>query len=54
MVSWIFDLSSRFGFKEETAYCAVNIVDKTLGLKRILLDRLPLLGVTALFMATKY
>lgn len=54
LVSWMFELSDRFRFKLETIYCAVNIVDRGLGLLKISLEKLPLLGVTALFMATKY
>ena len=53
-MTWIFDLSSRFYFKLETSLAAINIVDRALGLFKISLERLPLLGITALFMATKY
>lgn len=50
----MFELGERFQFKEETAYNAVNIVDRSLGFLKISLEKLPLLGITALFMATKY
>lgn len=53
-MSWIMDLSSRFYFKLETSLAAINIVDRALGLFKISLEKLPLLGITALFMATKY
>lgn len=51
---WMVELSNRFQFKQETALSAINIVDRALGMMRISLDRFPLLGITALFMATKY
>lgn len=54
LMSWIMDLSSRFYFKLETSLAAINIVDRALGLFKISLEKLPLLGITALFMATKY
>jgi hypothetical protein len=54
LITWVFDLSSRFQFKIETSFCATNIIDRALGLFKISMDRLPLLGITALFMATKY
>lgn len=51
---WIFELCSQFGFREETGFLTVNIIDRITGLKRISNEILPLLGVTALFMAAKY
>ena len=54
LADWIFQLVDRFRFRTETAFLAVNIVDRVLGLKPVLTEKLALLGVTALVMASKY
>lgn len=53
-MGWMLELAGRFGFRAETGLLAVNIVDRGLGVLRVGVEGLPRLGVTALFMATKY
>lgn len=54
LISWIFELNSRFLFRLQTGFLATNIIDRALGILKVSVDLLPLLGITALFMATKY
>lgn len=54
LTSWIFDVSTRYNFKSETGFLAVNITDRILGLRTVGMNDLAILGVTSLFMAAKY
>lgn len=54
LADWIFQLVDRFHFRSETAFLAINILDRVLGLRDVKTERLAILGVTALVMAAKY
>lgn len=54
LVDWLIEVHTRFHLLPETLFLAVNIVDRFLSLKVVQLDRLQLVGVTAMFIASKY
>jgi G2/mitotic-specific cyclin 2 len=54
LVDWLIEVHTRFHLLPETLYLAVNIVDRFLSQKVVPLDKLQLVGVTAMFIASKY
>ncbi|KAL7276351.1 G2/mitotic-specific cyclin [Rhizina undulata] len=54
LVDWLIEVHTRFRLLPETLFLAVNIVDRFLSNKVVLLDKLQLVGVTAMFIAAKY
>ncbi len=54
LVDWLIEVHGRFHLLPETLYLAVNIVDRFLSLKVVQLDRLQLVGIAAMFIASKY
>jgi hypothetical protein len=54
LVDWLIEVHAKFGMLPETLYLAVNIIDRFLSTKLVQLDRLQLVGVTAMFIAAKY
>lgn len=54
LVDWLLEVHARFRLLPETMFLAVNIIDRFLSRKIVQLDRLQLVGVTALFIASKY
>ncbi|SPQ18983.1 757c7644-b091-46a8-8a87-25968dafb91e [Thermothielavioides terrestris] len=54
LVDWLVEVHTRFGLLPETLFLAVNIVDRFLSEKVVQLDRLQLVGITAMFIASKY
>ncbi|KAI9886425.1 MAG: hypothetical protein M1823_001743 [Watsoniomyces obsoletus] len=54
LVDWLIEVHTRFMLLPETLFLAVNIVDRFLSLKVVQLDKFQLVGVTALFIASKY
>lgn len=54
LIDWLLEVHIKFHLLPETLYLAVNIIDRFLSEKVIQLDRLQLVGVTALFIASKY
>lgn len=54
LVDWLLEVHSRFRLLPETLFLAVNIIDRFLSSKVVQLDRLQLVGVTAMFIASKY
>ncbi len=54
LVDWLIEVHTRFHLLPETLFLAVNIIDRFLSEKVVLLDRLQLVGVTAMFIASKY
>jgi hypothetical protein len=53
LIDWLIDVHYKFGFKEETLYITIYIIDSYLSLKQIERCNLQLLGITALFIACK-
>lgn len=54
LVDWLLEVHTRFSLLPETFYLTVNIIDRFLTSKVIQLERLQLVGVTAMFIASKY
>lgn len=54
LVDWLLEVHTRFRLLPETLFLAVNIIDRFLPTKIVQLDRLQLVGVTAMFIASKY
>lgn len=54
LVDWLIEVHTRFRLLPETLFLAVNIVDRFLSRKSIPLDKFQLVGVTAMFIASKY
>lgn len=54
LIDWLLEVHTRFHLLPETLYLTVNIIDRFLSRKVIQLDRLQLVGVTAMFIASKY
>ena len=54
LVDWLIEVHTRFHLLPETLFLAVNIIDRFLSNKVVPLERLQLVGVTAMFIASKY
>ncbi|KAL9101093.1 MAG: hypothetical protein Q9163_003608 [Psora crenata] len=54
LVDWLVEVHTRFNLLPETIFLAVNIVDRFLSARIVELEKLQLVGVTAMFIASKY
>ncbi|KAE8396526.1 cyclin-like protein [Aspergillus alliaceus] len=54
LVDWLIEVHTRFRLLPETLFLAVNIIDRFLSAEVVALDRLQLVGVAAMFIASKY
>ena len=54
LVDWLLEVHTRFHLLPETFYLTVNLIDRFLSCKVVQLERLQLVGVTAMFIASKY
>ena len=54
LVDWLIEVHHRFHLLPETLFLCINIIDRFLSKKVVRLDRLQLVGITALFIASKY
>ncbi|KAI9891821.1 MAG: G2/mitotic-specific cyclin [Vezdaea aestivalis] len=54
LVDWLIEVHARFHLLPETLFLTVNIIDRFLSAKVVQLERLQLVGVTAMFIASKY
>lgn len=54
LVDWLLEVHTRFRLLPETLFLTVNIIDRFLSERTVQLDRLQLVGVTAMFIAAKY
>ena len=54
LIDWLISLQNKFFFNIKTLFLTVNLIDRYLSKKPILRTRFQLLGVTALFIASKY
>lgn len=54
LVDWLIEVHTRFRLLPETLFLAVNIIDRFLSNKVVMLDKLQLVGVAAMFVAAKY
>ncbi|KAI1107691.1 A/B/D/E cyclin [Jackrogersella minutella] len=54
LVDWMIEVHTRFHLLPETLFLATNIIDRFLSQKVVQLDRVQLVGITAMFIAAKY
>lgn len=54
LLDWIVEVHNRFQLLPETLYLTVNIIDRFLSRKSIVLNKFQLVGAAALFIAAKY
>ncbi|PHH68828.1 hypothetical protein CDD80_7208 [Ophiocordyceps camponoti-rufipedis] len=54
LIDWLIEVHTRFHLLPETLFLAVNIIDRFLSEKVVQLERLQLVGITAMFIASKY
>ena len=54
LVDWLIEVHTRFHLLPETMFLAVNIIDRFLSARVVELEKLQLVGITAMFIASKY
>ncbi|KAJ3300401.1 hypothetical protein HK104_000915 [Borealophlyctis nickersoniae] len=54
LVDWLIDVHYKFRLLPETLYLSVNIVDRFLSMRVVSMQKLQLVGATAMFIAAKY
>ena len=54
LIDWLIDVHMKFKLSHETLFLAVNIIDRYLSKNQIHREKLQLLGISALFLASKY
>ncbi|ORY00640.1 B-type cyclin [Basidiobolus meristosporus CBS 931.73] len=54
LLDWLVQVHERFGMLQETLFLSVNYIDRFLSLKEVSIEKLQLVGTTALFIAAKY
>lgn len=54
LVDWLVEVHTRFHLLPETIFLAVNIIDRFLSNRTVELEKLQLVGITAMFIASKY
>jgi len=54
LVDWLVDVHIRFKLLPETLYLTVNLIDRYLEKEHVMRDKLQLVGVTAMLIASKY
>ncbi len=54
LVDWLVEVHTKFRLLPETLFLTVNIIDRFLSLRVCTLNKLQLVGITALFIASKY
>lgn len=54
LVDWLIEVHEKFNLLPETLYLAMNIIDRFLSTKVVQLEKFQLVGITAMFIASKY
>ena len=54
LVDWLIEVHTRFHLLPETIFLAINIIDRFLSARVVDLEKLQLVGITAMFIASKY
>ncbi|KAI9317552.1 cyclin-like protein [Dichotomocladium elegans] len=54
LIDWVVEIHFLFQLLPETLFLAVNVIDRFLSKQRVSVERLQLIGVTALLIATKF
>lgn len=54
LVDWLIDVHLKFRLQPETLHLTINIIDRYLAVKDVMRRKLQLVGITAMFIASKY
>src|SRR4051812_29545101 len=54
LIDWLVQVHARFRLLPETLYLTVNLIDRFLSIKCVSVQKLQLVGATALFIAYKF
>ena len=54
LVDWLIEVHLKFKLLPETLYLTVNLIDRYLEKQNVLRNKLQLVGVTAMLIASKY
>lgn len=54
LIDWVIELHHMFQLLPETLFLTVNIIDRFLSTRTVVLSKLQLVGITSLFIATKF
>lgn len=54
LIDWLVQVHFKFKLVQETLYLTVNIIDRFLGKKQIMRNKLQLVGITSMLIASKY
>lgn len=54
LVDWLVDVHLKFRLQPETLHLTINIIDRYLAMKNVMRRKLQLVGITAMFIASKY
>ncbi|KAI8822111.1 cyclin domain-containing protein [Fimicolochytrium jonesii] len=54
LVDWLIEVHNKFRLLPETLYLAINIIDRFLSARVVSITKLQLVGIAALFIASKY
>lgn len=54
LIDWVIEIHYLFQLLPETLFLAVNIIDRFLSLRTVVLGKLQLVGITSLFIAAKF
>ena len=54
LIDWLVDVANKFQLKNETLFMCVNLLDRFLSESLVLKSQFQLLGISSLFIASKY
>ena len=54
LVDWLVEVHLKFKLMPETLFLAINLIDRFLSVRVVSMNRLQLVGITAMFIAAKY
>lgn len=54
LINWLIIIQVEFNLLPETLFITINIIDRYLSKQKITLNQLQLLGITAMFIASKF
>jgi G2/mitotic-specific cyclin 2 len=54
LVDWLIEVHAKFRLLPETLFLSVNLIDRFLSARIVIVERVQLIGITALLIASKY
>ena len=54
LIDWLSEVANKFKFRKETLFITINLIDRCLNKLQIDRKQLQLLGVSSLFVASKF